>query len=245
MTLPILETASYELTLPSTDTKITFRPFIVREEKILLQALESGESAQIVKAIKEIVHVCTFKAVNVENLPTFDLEYIFLQIRAKSVGEVAKLKVKCPDDNETFATVEVDLSKVEVHVDDDHTNKVVIDEAKNIGLVMKYPTIDSVDPAVSAKTQQTDKLFEIIINSIDTIFEGDKVMAAADYSKEELNKFVEQLDSTAFGKMQKFFASMPRLKHDVEVTNPKTQVKSMVTLQGLVDFFESPSRMTA
>ncbi len=245
MTLPILETASYELTLPSTDTKITFRPFIVREEKILLQALESGESAQIVKAIKEIVHVCTFKAVNVENLPTFDLEYIFLQIRAKSVGEVAKLKVKCPDDNETFATVEVDLSKVEVHVDDDHTNKVVIDEAKNIGLVMKYPTIDSVDPAVSAKTQQTDKLFEIIINSIDTIFEGDKVMAAADYSKEELNKFVEQLDSTAFGKMQKFFASMPRLKHDVEVTNPKTQVKSTVTLQGLVDFFESPSRMTA
>ena len=245
MTLPILETASYELTLPSTDTKITFRPFIVREEKILLQALESGESAQIVKAIKEIVHVCTFKAVNVENLPTFDLEYIFLQIRAKSVGEVAKLKVKCPDDNETFATVEVDLSKVEVHVDDDHTNKVVIDEAKNIGLVMKYPTIDSVDPAVSAKTQQTAKLFEIIINSIDTIFEGDKVMPAADYSKEELNKFVEQLDSNAFGKMQKFFASMPRLKHDVEVTNPKTQVKSTVTLQGLVDFFESPSRMTA
>ena len=245
MTLPILETASYELTLPSTDTKITFRPFIVREEKILLQALESGESKQIVKAIKDIVHVCTFKAVNVENLPTFDLEYIFLQIRAKSVGEVAKLKVKCPDDNETFATVEVDLSKVEVHVDDDHTNKVVIDEAKNIGLVMKYPTIDSVDPAVSAKTQQTAKLFEIIINSIDTIFEGDKVMPAADYSKEELNKFVEQLDSNAFGKMQKFFASMPRLKHDVEVTNPKTQVKSKVTLQGLVDFFESPSRMTA
>lgn len=245
MTLPILETASYELTLPSTDTKITYRPFIVREEKILLQALESGESTQIVKAIKEIVHVCTFKAVNVENLPTFDLEYIFLQIRAKSVGEVAKLKVKCPDDNETFATVEVDLSKVEVHVDDDHTNKVVIDEAKNIGLVMKYPTIDSVDPAVSAKTQQTEKLFDIIINSIDTIFEGDKVMAATDYTKEELNKFVEQLDSTAFGKMQKFFASMPRLKHDVEVTNPKTQVKSTVTLQGLVDFFESPSRMTA
>ena len=144
-----------------------------------------------------------------------------------------------------MATVEVDLSKVEVHVDDDHTNKVVIDEAKNIGLVMKYPTIDSIDPAMTASAQQTTKLFDIIINSIDTIFEGDKVMAATDYSKEELNKFVEQLDSTAFGKMQKFFASMPRLKHDVEVTNPKTQVKSKVTLQGLVDFFESPSRMTA
>ena len=237
MTLPILETASYELTLPSTDTKITFRPFIVREEKILLQALESGESKQIVKAIKDIVHVCTFKAVNVENLPTFDLEYIFLQIRAKSVGEVAKLKVKCPDDNETFATVEVDLSKVEVHVDDDHTNKVVIDEAKNIGLVMKYPTIDSVDPAVSAKTQQTAKLFEIIINSIDTIFEGEKVMPAADYSKEELNKFVEQLDSTAFGKMQKFFASMPKLSHDVILKHPKTKKKGTVKLQGLRSFF--------
>ena len=110
---------------------------------------------------------------------------------------------------------------------------------------MKYPTIDSVDPAVSAKTAQTDKLFDIIINSIDSILDGDKVLPASDYSKEELNKFVEQLDSTAFSKMQKFFASMPRLKHDVEVTNPKTQVKSKVTLQGLVDFFESPSRMTA
>ena len=245
MALPKIDTPTYELTLPSQDVKVKFRPFLVKEEKILLMALESQNNDEIYQATKQIVETCTFNTIKVDELPTFDLEYIFLQIRAKSVGEVAKLKVKCPDDNETFATVEVDLSKVEVHVDDDHTNKVVIDEAKNIGLVMKYPTIDSVDPAVSAKTQQTDKLFEIIINSIDTIFEGDKVMAAADYSKEELNKFVEQLDSTAFGKMQKFFASMPRLKHDVEVTNPKTQVKSTVTLQGLVDFFESPSRMTA
>ena len=245
MALPKIETPTYELTLPSQDTKIKYRPFLVKEEKVLLMASETGQQKEMIQAVKDIVSTCTFNKLNASSLPIFDLEYVFLQIRAKSVGEVAKLKVKCPDDNETFATVEVDLSKVEVHVDDDHTNKVVIDEAKNIGLVMKYPTIDSIDPAMTASAQQTTKLFDIIINSIDTIFEGDKVMAATDYSKEELNKFVEQLDSTAFGKMQKFFASMPRLKHDVEVTNPKTQVKSKVTLQGLVDFFESPSRMTA
>ena len=242
MTLPILETASYELTLPSTDTKITYRPFIVREEKILLQALESGESTQIVKAIKEIVHVCTFKAVNVENLPTFDLEYIFLQIRAKSVGEVAKLKVKCPDDNETFANVEVDLTNVEVQVDDSHTNEIQVND--KIKMLMKYPTMEDFDPAMDAANMKTEQLFDIISKSIYQIYNGEEVHNAGDYSVEEMNAFIESLTSEHFNKIQTFFTTMPKLKHEIEVENPKTKVKSKVVLSGLQDFFGSPSHMT-
>tara|TARA_B100000902_G_C27211413_1_gene864567 strand:- start:458 stop:1174 length:717 start_codon:yes stop_codon:yes gene_type:complete len=237
MTLPILETASFDLTLPSTDMKINFRPFIVKEEKILLQALESGESSQIIRALKDIVSACTFNQLDVDKLPTFDLEYIFLKIRSKSVGETAKIKVRCPDDNETFATADVDLSKVEVHVDDEHNNRIVIDEKKNIGVVMKYPTIDTIDPKMDPNTLKTEQLFNVITNSLHQIFEGEKSMAASDYSKEELNKFLEQLDTNAFNRIQQFFSSMPRLKHDVKVTNPKTKVESTVTLTGLNDFF--------
>ena len=237
MTLPILETASYELTLPSTDTKITFRPFIVREEKILLQALESGESKQIVKAIKDIVHVCTFKAVNVENLPTFDLEYIFLQIRSKSVGEIAKIKVLCPDDKKTYVETEVDLSKVDVLVDDAHNNNIVIDESRKLGVIMKYPTVASIDVTKDYKNTKTDTLFEVIGAGIETIYEGDSVFQAKDYTKEDLMKFIENLDGSVFQKLKDFYESMPKLQHEIEIENPKTGVKSKVVLSGLQDFF--------
>jgi len=146
MALPVIETQSYELTLPSADVKVKFRPFLVKEEKVLLQALESQEQKQIVNALKDIVSACTFGTLNVDDLPTFDLEYVFLQIRAKSVGEIAKLKVLCPDDKETYADIEIDLSKVEVQVDDKHTNNIIIDEDKKIGMILKYPTLNSVDP---------------------------------------------------------------------------------------------------
>ena len=241
MELPILETATYELTLPSQDTKIKFRPFLVKEEKILLQALESEESKQIVDALKNIVHTCTFGTINVDELPTFDLEYIFLQIRSKSVGEVVKLRVLCPDDKKTYVNKDVDLSKVEVQVDDNHTNNIVIDETKKLGLIMKYPTINSVDPTTDAKGMKTEQLFDIISNTIHQIYEGDKTHNAVDYTKEDLNKFVEGLDTKAFGKIQEFFNSMPKLKHSIEVENPTTKVKSTVVLSGLADFFVSPS----
>ena len=244
MALPILETATYELTLPSQDTKIKFRPFLVKEEKILLQALESEESKQIVDALKNIVHTCTFGTINVDELPTFDLEYIFLQIRSKSVGEVVKLRVLCPDDKKTYVNKDVDLSKVEVQVDDDHTNNIVIDETKKLGLIMKYPTINSVDPTTDAKGMKTEQLFDIISNTIHQIYEGDKTHNAVDYTKEDLNKFVEGLDTKAFGKIQEFFNSMPKLKHSIEVENPTTKVKSTVVLSGLADFFVSPSLTT-
>ena len=238
MALPVIETQTYELTLPSADVKVKFRPFLVKEEKVLLQALESQEQKEIVNALKNIVSACTFGTLNVDELPTFDLEYVFLQIRAKSVGEVAKLKVLCPDDKTTYADVEVDLSKVDVQVDDKHTNNIVIDEDKKIGMILKYPTLNSVDPTTDfSKGVKTETLFEIIGNSIFQIYEGEKVYNASDYKKDELNKFIESLDSKSFTKVQEFYNTMPKLIHEIEVENPKTKVKSKVTLQGLTDFF--------
>jgi hypothetical protein len=238
MALPIIETQTYELTLPSADVKVKYRPFLVKEEKVLLQALESQEQKEIINALKNIVSACTFGTLNVDELPTFDLEYVFLQVRAKSVGEVAKLKVLCPDDKTTYADAEVDLSKVEVQVDDKHTNNIVIDENKKIGMILKYPTLNSVDPTTDfSKGVKTETLFDIIGNSIFQIYEGEKVYNASDYKKDELNKFIESLDSKSFTKVQEFYNTMPKLIHEIEVENPKTKVKSKVTLQGLTDFF--------
>ena len=236
MALPILETASYELTLPSTDVKVKYRPFKVAEEKVLLQALESQEQKQIVEALKNIVGVCTFGNLNVDELPTFDLEYVFLQIRSKSVGEVANIKILCPDDKKTYADVNVDLTKVDVQVDDEHTNKIQVNDS--VSLLMKYPTINSVDPTKDySKGADTSTLFKVISDGIYQIFEGEKVHLAKDYTREELDKFVESLDSKSFKSIQRFYETMPKLRHELEVENPKTKVKSKVTLEGLTDFF--------
>src|SRR5210317_1331905 len=157
MTLPTLETQTYELTLPSADVKVKYRPFLVKEEKILLQAMESENKKEIIQALKDIVSACTYGKINAEELPTFDLEYIFLQIRAKSVGEVAKLKVLCPDDKETYADVDVDLSKIDVQVDDKHSNNIAIDDEKKIGMIMKYPTLSSVTSSSDLQKGLTSK----------------------------------------------------------------------------------------
>ena len=238
MALPILETATFELTLPSSDVQVKFRPFQVKEEKVLLQALESQNQKQTIQALKDIIKVCTFGQLNVDELPTFDLEYVFLQIRSKSVGEVAKLKVLCPDDKKTYADVDVDISKIDVHVDDQHTNKILVDESRNIGVIMKYPTINSIDPTKDySKGADSKVLFDMISKGIYQVFEGEKTHLAEDYSKEELDKFVESMPSVAFKEMQKFYETMPKLRQEIEVENPKTKVKSKITLQGLTDFF--------
>ena len=238
MTLPIIETQTYELTLPSTDIKVKYRPFLVKEEKILLQAMESQKQNEIVQALKQIVNACTFGSLNVNELPTFDLEYIFLNIRAKSVGEVAKLKVLCPDDNQTYADVEVDLTEINVQVDDKHNNNIVIDENKKIGMIMKYPTLGSIDTEMKIDQKVSAKvLFDIIAKSIYQVYEGDKVFNATDYTKDEMTNFIESLDSKTFLKVQEFYDTMPKLMHEIEVENPKTKVKSKVVLQGLTDFF--------
>lgn len=237
MSLPVLETAKHELTLPSQDSQIAFRPFLVKEEKVLLQAMESQNQKQIVNALIDIVDACTFGAVNARSLPIFDLEYIFLKIRAKSVGEVAKIRVKCPDDNETFAQVELNLDDIDVQVDDSHTNDIMIDEDRKLGIVMQYPTLDSVDVSQDVKALKTPQLFKLISRGIYQIYEGEKTYAASDYTEKDLNEFIESMQSNAFAKVQKFYETMPKLQHEIEVENPKTKVKSMVKLQGLADFF--------
>jgi hypothetical protein len=238
MTLPTIETQSYELTLPSADVKVKYRPFLVKEEKILLQAMESEKQEEIVQALKDIVSACTYGKINAEELPTFDLEYIFLQIRSKSVGEVAKLRVLCPDDKKTYADVDVDLSKIEVQVDDSHTNNIVIDDEKNIGMIMKYPTLSSVTSNSDISKGLTSKtIFDMLRKSIYEVYQGEQTFKASDYSEDELQQFIESLDSKTFKKVQSFYETMPKLMHEMEITNPSTKVKNKVTLQGLSDFF--------
>jgi|TARA_R100000081_G_C4799825_1_gene163393 hypothetical protein len=244
MALPKIETPTYELTLPSQDIKVKYRPFLVKEEKILLMALESQKSDEIFQATKQIVSSCTFNALKVEELPTFDLEYIFLQIRAKSVGETTKFKVLCPDDKKTYADVEVDLTKVNVEVDDKHTNKLVVDEKRNLGVVLKYPTMNVLKSG-TMENPTTEQIFDVLTECVDHIYEGDKIYPAKDSTPQEIKEFFEDLSQDSFVKIKNFFDTMPRLRHEVEVTNPVTNVKSKVVLSGLNDFFESASPTTA
>jgi len=243
MALPILETATYELTLPSADIVVKYRPFLVKEEKVLLQALESNDDIEIKNAIKDIVSTCTFGQLNAGNLPTFDLEYVFLQIRSKSVGEVANIRLLCPDDKETYVTKDVDLSKVEVQVDDEHSNTIQVND--KIKMVMKYPTIDTVDPKKNIQGMKTEQVFDMIAGCIHSIYDGEKEFLVSDYTKEELDKFIESLDRKTFDKLNKFFETMPQLRHEVEIENPKTKVKSKIVLKGAQDFFVLPSLTTA
>ena len=236
MALPKLNTPTYELEVPSTDEKIKYRPFLVKEEKILLMAMESKDNAQIINAVKDIVTSCTFEKVNVSKMPMFDMEYIFLQIRSKSVGEVSKLKILCPDDKKTYASVELDLTKVEVQVGDDHTNKIELTD--DMGMIMTYPTIDSFLESGIEKIDATNML-DVIGSCVLQIYEekGEKVYEAKDQTKKELSDFIESMNSNQFKKLQSFFDTMPKLKHEVKVKNPKTKKETKVTLTGLNDFF--------
>ena len=237
MALPLANVAKYELTLPSQQKTINFRPFLVKEEKILLMAMESGESKEMMSAIKEIVKSCTFGEILAETHPMFDIEYVFLQIRAKSVGEVAKIKVLCPDDGKTYADIDVDLSKIEVFVDDDHTPNIVIDEDRKLGVTMKYPTLKDIDGETLTGDINIEKTYKMIENSIESIYEGETVHLAKDIEKKELTEFLENLTAGQMKKLTTFYNSMPRLEHKVMVTNPKTKVESEVTIKGLASFF--------
>jgi hypothetical protein len=245
MALPKVEAPQYELTLPSQDTKVKYRPFLVKEEKILLMAMESQKEAEIYEATKQIVNTCTFNSLDVETLPMFDLEYIFLNIRAKSVGEVSKFKVLCPDDKKTYADVEIDLTKVNVQVDDDHTNKIVVDESRKLGVVMKYPTMQVLKSGTNIDNANMEQVFNMLATCVDHIFEGEKIYPAKDSTTKEIKEFFESLSQESFAKIKKFFDTMPRVRHEFEVTNPTTKVKSKVTLTGLNDFFESASPIIA
>ena len=236
MALPKLNTPTYELELPSSDEKIKFRPFLVKEEKVLMIAMESGKSADITNAVKDIVKTCTFDKLDISNIPMFDVEYVFLRIRSKSVGEVSKLKLLCPDDKKTYANVEVNLEDVQVQVGDEHTNKIDLGDGK--GMIMTYPTIDSFAETGIQNITATN-MIDVIQTCILQIYEekGEKVYEAKDQTKKELGEFIEQMNTGQFQKVQKFFDTMPKLKHTIKVKNPKTKKESEITLTGLNDFF--------
>ena len=236
MALPKLTTPTYELEIPSTDEKIKFRPFLVKEEKILMMAMESKKSADIVQAVKEIVEECTFNKINISDMPMFDIEYIFLQIRSKSVGEVSKIRVLCPDDGKTYANLDLDLNEVKVQVGDDHTNKIELNNG--MGIIMKYPTIDSFKES-GIQDINASNMLEVIGGCILQIYEeeGKKVYDPKDQTKKELTDFIEQLTTEQFKHIQKFFDTMPKLKHEITIKNPKTKKESKITLTGLNDFF--------
>ena len=236
MALPNLTTPTYELEIPSTDEKIKYRPFLVKEEKILMMALESKSSGDITQAVKDIVSECTFNKVNIDLMPMFDVEYIFLNIRSKSVGEVSKLKILCPDDKKTYADVELDLNEVNVQVGEDHTNK--IDLGNGTGMIMQYPSIDSFKDS-GIRDINASNMLEVISTCILQIYEdeGKKVYNSKDQTQKELTDFIEQLNTKQFKDVQKFFDTMPKLKHEITVKNPKTKVESKITLSGLNDFF--------
>ena len=236
MALPKLNTPTYELEVPSTDEKIKYRPFLVKEEKILLMAMESKDNAQIINAVKDIVSSCTFEKLNVATMPMFDMEYIFLNIRAKSVGEISKLKVLCPDDKKTYASVELDLTKVEVQVGDDHSNKIELTD--DMGIIMTYPTIDSFLES-GIETVNASNMLDVVGSCVLQIYEqkGEKVYQAKDQTKKELTEFIESMNSGQFKKLQSFFDTMPKLTHTIQVKNPKTKKTSDVKLTGLNDFF--------
>jgi hypothetical protein len=236
MALPKIDVPIYELTVPSTDEKIKYRPFLVKEEKLLLIAMESGENSDILRAVKDIVDSCTFNKMKIGNMPMFDVEYIFLQIRSKAVGEVSTLRVLCLDDMKTYAKVEVDLNEIEVRVTDAHTNKIELSD--EMGVIMKYPTVDSF---VENKIDDISpaNMLDVIVTCIDKIYDkkGEEVFDAKDSTKQELIDFVEQMNTTQFADVQKFFDTMPSLTHEITVKNPKTKKESKVTLNGLNDFF--------
>jgi len=236
MALPVLTTPTYELEVPSTDEKIKYRPFLVKEEKVLLIALESGESSQIVQAIKTIVDECTYNKLPLGKLPMFDIEYIFLQIRSKAVGEVSKLNLLCPDDGKTYVEVEVNLSEIEVEVNETHKNKIELTE--DMGMIMTYPTIDSfIDGKFTDIT--AENMIDVVASCVLQIYEkkGEVVYDAKDSTKQEMVEFIENMNTNQFKDVQDFFDSMPVLKHTVKFKNPKTKVECEMVLKGLNDFF--------
>ena len=237
MSLPKINTPEYRLNIPSTDEEITYRPFLVKEEKLLLIAQETGDEKAQYHAIQNLIKSCVIQELAVDKLPMFDLEYIFLNIRAKSVGEIANLTIVCPDDEKTTVRVEVDLTKINIVMDEKHDARIQLTE--NIGILMSYPTMDLVEQyAVTGTPEPTQQLFKMIAECIYQIWEGEEVHDASDYTYEDKMEFIESLAHDQFAKIQNFFETMPTLKHEIKVTNPNTKVKSTVILRGIQSFFE-------
>ena len=238
MPLPKISTPTYELELPSTGETIQYRPFLVKEEKLLVIALESEDTKQITTAIKTVIKNCILtKGVKVEELPTFDIEYLFLNIRGKSVGEVIDVNIICPDDGETQVTVKIDLDSIQVQKNEEHSNKIKLDDS--IMMEMKYPSLDQFIKNNFDFNDKSamDQSFELIASCIGKIFTEDEVWSSSDVTKKELTEFLESMNSSQFKDIESFFETMPKLSHKLTVKNPNTGVESEVVLEGLASFF--------
>lgn len=236
MALPTMDLPTYELEIPSTRKKIKYRPFLVKEEKVLLMAMETEDEKSIRDATLGLLKSCIQSRVKIEDLATFDLEYIFLNIRAVSVGEIVQLMITCDDDGETQVKYNLNLTDVSVIFPEGHDNKIMLNDTT--GVIMKYPSFDRfVEGNISEKEITPDQITEIIAESIDQIFQGEDVYDSSTTSKKEFIKFVEELTNAQLEKLQKFFETSPRLEHSFKVTNPNTGVESEYTLRGLQSFF--------
>ena len=237
MPLPKISTPTYDLVLPSNGKKIKYRPFLVREEKVLILALESQDIKQISNAVKSTLKSCVqTRGVKIDDLPTFDIEYIFLNVRAKSVGESLDLVITCPDDNETTVNAQIYTDDIEVVKDPEHDNEVPLDA--KLTLKMKYPSMDQfIKNNFDVGDVTSNEAFDIVASCIDTIYDDSDVWSASDCTKKELVEWVGDLNTAQFKEVEKFFDTMPKLSHTIKVTNPKTKVESEVTLEGLASFF--------
>ena len=238
MPLPTISTPTYELILPSSDRKIKFRPFLVKEEKILILAMESQDSKQIAQAVKDVLKKCILtRGIKVEKLSTFDIEFLFLNIRGKSVGEDIEVMVTCPDDKKTQVPMSINIDSIKVQRDKDHNRDIKLDDTYT--LRMRYPSLDEFIKNNFGAVEQmnVDDTFDLISSCIDQVYSEEESWASEDCTKKELNDFVESLNSSQFKLVEKFFETMPKLAHTVHVTNPNTQVESDITIEGLQNFF--------
>ena len=238
MPLPKIATPTYSLVLPSTEKEINFRPFLVKEEKLLVLALETEDTKQITTAIKAVIKNCIqTKGIKVETLPTFDIEYLFLNIRGKSVGESLDVNIVCPDDEKTNVPVTIDLDDIKVKKTEGHSNKVELDNT--LMMELKYPSLDEfIKNNFDFKDENAmEQSFNLIASCIDKIYNEEEVWVAADCTKKEIKEFLESMNSSQFKKIEEFFTTMPKLSHTIKVTNPNTKVESEVVLEGLASFF--------
>jgi hypothetical protein len=235
MALPQINSPIHELTIPSTGKKIKYRPFVVREEKLLLLAMESEDESDITNAIVQIIENCVQSKINAQELSTFDIEYLFLNIRAKSVGETLEFTVTCPDDGQTKVDVEINIDDIQVQREKEHND--TIDLENGYFIKMKYPTMKYVLNRKTSEKSLVESSFEYIVECIESIYNDEETWEAADSTKKELIEFVDSLNTKQYQKVQTFLNTMPKLKHTFQVRNPKTKVMNDVTIEGLANFF--------
>ena len=236
MPLPKISTPTYELTVPSTGKNIKFRPFLVKEEKILIIAMESQSDKQIAQAVNDVLSNCILtRGVKIDDLSTFDIEYLFLNIRGKSVGETVDVMITCPDDNETKVPVQINLDDIQIVKDDNHQRDIPLDD--NLTMRMKYPAMGEFVKNNFSVDMKVDDTFDLVCSCIEQVFSEEESWAASDCTKKELHEFLEQLDSGQFKKIEQFFETMPKLSHTLNVTNPNTKVVNKIKLEGLNAFF--------